>query len=323
MADPKAQHYVPKFYLKGFTDKSGVLWVCEKHKPIRSSKPKEEANRPDYYTHVSGEKRNEMAEDILKELESRAAPIIRKLANPQYLLTPENAAQVIMFVAFQFARVPSWREHLDRMASDLMMNHLRKEAGDKEKFYQTCAEIENSNGKKLGLDFEELRQDVIQKRFDIQQSTAFNLGSMVTSAAGIAKELATWGYEGLYAPEGSFFVTSDSPVYTVQPDGNGMASIGMGFGWQNVEVYCPLNKRMCFRMKRGIQPRGVFVDLAHVDQINTLMMMTATQYLYSSQGYRRIARLFDERGCKIQAGKNAFLSASAAAQLKAEGKPLR
>jgi hypothetical protein len=321
MPEPKAQHYVPQFYLKGFTDKNKVLWVCEKFKPIRPSKPKEEAHRPDYYTHVSEEERNELTEDILMGLESRAAPIILKLANPQYILTPENAAQVIMFVAFLFARVPSWRENLDNMASELAMNMLQRAVSDKEKFYQTCAEMEKSNGKKLGLDLEELRQDVLQKRFNIKQSPAFNLGSMVMSAVNIAKELAAWGYEALYAPEGSFFITSDSPVYTIQPDGNGMASIGMGFGWQNVEVYCPLNKRTCFRLKKGIKPRGVFVDSDHVDQINTLLMMTATQYLYSSQGHRRIARLFDERGCKVQAGKNAFLSASAAAKLRPRPTP--
>ncbi len=46
----RAQHYVPKFYLKGFTDKAGALWVYERHKSLRESKPKHEANRPDYYT---------------------------------------------------------------------------------------------------------------------------------------------------------------------------------------------------------------------------------------------------------------------------------
>jgi hypothetical protein len=36
-------------------------------------------------------------------------------------------------------------------------------------------------------------------------------------------------------------------------------------------------------------------------------MATAVQYLYSSERHRRIARLFDERGCKVQIGKNAFM----------------
>src|SRR5689334_3148282 len=58
-------------------------------------------------------------EDVLKEVESRAAPIVRRLANPQYVLTPENAGHLIMFVAFMFVRVPAWREHLDKVAAQV------------------------------------------------------------------------------------------------------------------------------------------------------------------------------------------------------------
>jgi hypothetical protein len=115
------------------------------------------------------------------------------------------------------------------------------------------------------------------------------------------------GYQAYYAPQGKFFVTSDSPVFTIQPDGMGEATVGMGVGWDNVEVYCPLNKKTCFRLKRAIKAMGRIIEEGRVDQINRITMATATKYLYSSEGHRRIARLFDERGCKVQVGKNAFM----------------
>ncbi len=83
--ETKAQHYIPKFYLKGFTDNQGALWVYEKFKPLRESKPKKEAHRPDYYSHIEKGERDETAEDALKIVESQVAPTIRKLANPQYV----------------------------------------------------------------------------------------------------------------------------------------------------------------------------------------------------------------------------------------------
>jgi Protein of unknown function (DUF4238) len=64
--EAKAQHYIPKFYLKGFTDEQGKLWVCEKFKPIRDSKPKLEAHRPDYYTHAEQGERDETAEEYIE-----------------------------------------------------------------------------------------------------------------------------------------------------------------------------------------------------------------------------------------------------------------
>ena len=69
----KAQHYIPRFYLKGFTDPKGKLWVYEKFQPMRESKPKFEAHRPDYYSHSESGDRDETAEDMLKVVEFTGA----------------------------------------------------------------------------------------------------------------------------------------------------------------------------------------------------------------------------------------------------------
>lgn len=304
----KAQHYVPKFYLKGFTDRHGVLWVYERFRPIRKSKPKQEAHRPDYYTHVDTGVRDETAEEVLKSTESRVARVIRKLANPQYDLTPESAAQLKVFVAFMFVRVPIWRDYLNSLAGQLAKQRQLSIARDREGFHRTCSEVEKEMGRPFGLDCEELRQFILKGEFEIEQkSEAFNLGAMFTSAMGLLDVLRDFGYECLYAPGKALFMTSDSPVYTLRPDGRGEATIGMGFGWPGVEVYFPLNKRVCLRLKRDLQPRQRLIEEGHVGEINRLIMATATQYLYSSELYRRTARLFDERGCKVRPGKESFL----------------
>lgn len=306
--EAKAQHYIPKFYLKGFTDRDGRLWVCEKFKPIRGSKPGAEAHRPDYYTHADQGERDDTAENILKQSESRAAPIVRKLANPQYVLTPENAGRLIIFVAFMFARVPSWREHLDNIAAQVARDGLMKHAGDKEKFYKTWASMEKAAGESLKMEPEKLREYILKGEYDLTQgSRGFNIGAMFTSAFSVIDKFQLMGYQALYAPQGKYFMTSDCPVFTLQPDGSGAATIGMGLGWENIEVFFPLNKKTCLRMKRGIPPKGRIVEPGYVDDINHIVMATAVEYLYSCEGLRRIARLFDERGCKVKAGKNAFM----------------
>lgn len=305
----KAQHYIPKFYLKGFTDKVGALWVCEKFKPIRKSTPKKEAHRPDYYTHSEAGQRDETAEDVLKGTECRAAPIIKKLANPQYLLTPSNACNLIVFVAFMFARVPSWREYLDTIIEKLIKQNHQNVASDKEKFQNLWTEFERTQEKPLATDGESIRQYLLKGQFDLEQtSTAFNLGAMFVSARRIDEILQGFGYEALFAPEQKFFMTSDCPVYTLKPDGKRYATIGAGFDWPDIEVYFPLNKRACLHLKRGLRPRGRFIVAGNVDEINGVIMATATKYLYSCEPYRRISRLFDERGCKVRPGKESFLS---------------
>src|SRR5262249_27701740 len=126
------QHYIPRFYLKGFTGKEGKLWVCEKFCPIRESKPKHEAHRPDYYTHAEHGQRDEIAENALEAIESRAAPVIRKLASPFFSPTLEQMGHVYLFLAFMFVRVPSWREHLDKLFGKIMKDRQQNLAKDKE-----------------------------------------------------------------------------------------------------------------------------------------------------------------------------------------------
>jgi hypothetical protein len=80
---------------------------------------------------------------------------------------------------------------------------------------------------------------------------------MVDSGLGIAKQLREFGYQALYTPAGHFFLTSDSPVFTIRPDASGEATVGMGFGWPGVEAFFPVNKRTVLRMRREIKPMGI------------------------------------------------------------------
>jgi hypothetical protein len=246
---------------------------------------------------------------VLKDIESVAAPIIRKLANPHYELTPDNAGRLYMFVASMFARVPSWREYVNDAAAEIAKRIQQQSAKEKEKFHGWCAEFERKTGRSLPVGYEELRQLVLKGDYTIeQQSNAFSLGAMFKSAFTVANELKSYGYEVMYAPEGKVFLTSDSPVFTVQPDRTGQANIGMGFGWLGVEVYFPLNKRACLRLRRGAEPSAIGISENILQQVNNVVMATASRHLYSSEGYRRIARLFDERGCKIRPGKQSFMT---------------
>ena len=189
-AEMKAQHYVPRFYQRGFTDKQGRLWVCEKFKPIRDSKPEDEAHLPDYYTHAEQGERDESAEHTLEEIESRAAPVIRKLANFEFDPSPGQMGHLYLFVAFMFARVPSWREHLDRLFGKVAREQELARARDKQRFHKQCADMERDTGKPLGMDYEELRQYILRGRYEIiQTSTAFNIGSTFEGALNIAGQL--------------------------------------------------------------------------------------------------------------------------------------
>jgi hypothetical protein len=306
--EPQGQHYIPRLYLKGFTDQKGILWVCEKFKPIKPSKPKHEAHRPDYYTHNVFGYRDEKAERTLACIESLAAPVLTKIGNPQYELRPDGMAALLQFVAAMFARVPNFREFLDRFSARLKKSFHSAQARNKEKFHSMCANYEKDLGKPLGIDVEAFRQDILNGRFDFDDIPKdFSLQSLFSVASIVQRQLKSFNFELLYAQKGQLFVASDAPVYTLHQEEGKQAVLGMGFAWRRSEVYFPLNKRCCLRLKRGIQNKARFIPDGHVQEINRLTMMCAGQFLYAPEQMRRTARLFDEYGCKVKPGMNAFM----------------
>jgi hypothetical protein len=124
-SEARTQHYIPKFYLKGFTDQKGRLWVYEKFKALRQSRPKDEAHKPDYYAHTERGQRDETAEQILQRIESKAAPIVVKLANRHFKPTIEQMGHVYFFIAAMFARVPRWRDFLDSRLTQIVTESTR------------------------------------------------------------------------------------------------------------------------------------------------------------------------------------------------------
>jgi Protein of unknown function (DUF4238) len=304
----QAQHYIPKFYLKGFADKSGALWVYERHKPLRESKPKYEANRPDYYAVKDDPQHADVIERELARLESVAAPIIRKMTTGQFVPTPVNIADLLLFVAFMFARVPVWRENLDKVAAQTAKKLHKGFASDKEAFHKICMKIATEKGM-AEFDWESMRQDILSDSYElVQTSESFNLSAMFTSANSLARLLSHFQYQLWLAPEGRTFYTSDAPVFTLGPDASGVQSLGMGFDWPEVAAFFPVNKRACLYLKRGIWCGAMPASPERVDRVNRLVMMTASTFLYSSERFRRTSRLFNEYGCVMRAGENAYMT---------------
>lgn len=305
----EAHHYVPKFYLKGFTDEHKTLWVYEKGRPPRRSRPKDEAHRENYYTYDDKGYPDSSIEKVLSQSESVVAPIFKKIANPQFRMTNTQAGNLLAFVAMTFVRVPAYRSYIDRTMEQIMKNVSQQHAQDREKFYADCKQMELQSGSSIG-DYEELRQFVLGGEYSVhQRSAGYNMKMTFESCETIMDILLNeYRHDVWYAPKDSSFLTSDNPVLTICPTLRGTAYIGVGFKWQDTEVVFPLNKRACLILARRCHEERVEVSHRRVNQINDLMMGVAQQYVYASVGYRRISRLFDERGCKIKYGENAFVS---------------
>ena len=300
---------MPKFYLKGFADKQGMLWVYEKGKNApRASKPKAEANRENYYVFTDRGTPDDGAEKLLSKVESIVAPTIRKLANPQFKMNDQQRGELYAFVALMFVRVPAYREFIDKTMSEMMKRFAVSQAKDSEKFYGAVKEMEAETGKPLA-DVEKLRAIAMSGDYEVTQaSVGFNLLMIFQTSLKICEVFETqYRHDIIYAPPGTFFPTSDNPIATLEPDTEGRASMGGGITRPGNQVIFPLNKRACLILRRNGKEESLEAAPGWAAQIRDAIMASAQKHLYAVEGKRRIARIFTERGCQTKYGVNSLL----------------
>jgi Protein of unknown function (DUF4238) len=214
-----------------------------------------------------------------------------------------------------FVRVPAYREFLDAQASKFMKVVSQGLARDRNEFYRVLKAVEAETGESIA-DPEGLRSFAAGNDYSVtQQSVGYNLLLAFRSCIQISEILEKeYRHDIYYAPTGSHFITCDNPIITIEPDTDGKAWVGMGFGRPKTEVLFPLNKRACLILSRRGTGQQVVASSKKNEQINTMMMHAAQKYVYAPVGYRRLSRLFNQRHAHIKYGDNAFMPHASRAQ---------
>lgn len=129
MATSKKHHYIPQFYLKGFTNKSGEYYLFDKEKnEIRKSKPINSFFENKRNTAFVKNEELVLLEDMYAYYDGRTAPYIDELRNMtknNFTLKPDTLAYLKVFIPQLFWRIPE-----NDAVLDLLINNFSfKETG--------------------------------------------------------------------------------------------------------------------------------------------------------------------------------------------------
>src|SRR5713101_6495768 len=115
MSSLKRQHYLPEFYLHGFS-RNGKLWVYDRqNRELREQTPVNTGVQGHYYSFTSASGvRQAVIEEMLSRVESDAKPCLEKL-RAGHPLSLEERQKVALFVAFLRTRVPEFHELVQEM----------------------------------------------------------------------------------------------------------------------------------------------------------------------------------------------------------------
>lgn len=135
MTNSKKHHYIPRFYLKGFTDKEINFFIYDKHeKKIWKSNPGNSFAENHRNTGFAENKetgqvyRSDLAEQILSKFDCRSATALNEIrdSNPSdSILTVTRLYAIRFFIISTFWRSPA----NDHLVSKIIDSHSFKDLG--------------------------------------------------------------------------------------------------------------------------------------------------------------------------------------------------
>jgi hypothetical protein len=244
----KKHHYIPVFYLKGFTNKNGYLYVYNKYEGSAfESSPRGVAYENHYFSFMTpeGAKDSEMIENHMMFLEGKFSKIVRKIHNRK-ALTIDDKMFFALFVASMMVRSPNMRNNIQKSIGEIIKKTNIFIASSKKKFEQLVEKYKRDTGEQTGMDIEDLRQ---WAKNPANYEVVVNKQHAIAMALALLEDLAKVFYQMKWtffkATEDYKYMTGDNPLQYFDPTHDPNSPFGVGLANKNIQVSLPLSKEMC------------------------------------------------------------------------------
>jgi hypothetical protein len=297
----KNQHFVPRFYLRNFTDDSGKLWTHDSiQDSLRHSTPENTAFEANIYTpEIQNGERLDEIEERLSKIESVAAELMTDLVSFRRLEPPQKEA-FAAFLATMYARSPAQlrqyaafqAQTLDWMARTGLERELTKEKVAAEQLEEDdtmLALLERNDLYEIDVD-----RRVGLKAFDISET----LSRLMTRM--------TWTFE---ISEGQEIITSDNCVFWVDGGGSVPLNQTYGFGLANrrAVIPFPLTPKVVLRLDWDLGQAWAKHKLVKKQArlSNQFQAKHKERFLYfrtNDEGFQRLGKKYREPVQQLDAG---------------------
>jgi polyhydroxyalkanoate synthesis regulator phasin len=297
----RKEHIVPSMILSEFVAPDGFLWVYEKDKPPRRSRPKNECVERDYFEYaLRGKETNNLYENWLSQIESKAKNILNTFKKGGRI-SNEEAGHWAQFVASLFSRTRKYRDQISKS----MTQRVREQTENPD----SIRDIQYALLQKGELHFaDDLKQAVTENRTAMETSPSFyHVSTLPKRTLNIAKLLVKKGaWHTIEAPPNAFFVFSDCPVMTYE-ERDGQVLPGVGFGHENTVAMLPISpKHLWVASPHHLKWRRE-ATISGVNNINRLIVQFADRNVYANVQSNEIRTLVDKEINYLVFGENAFV----------------
>jgi hypothetical protein len=249
---PKRQHFLPQFYLEGFT-RDGLVAVFDRQEDeIRLQQPVNTAVIGHFYTMRDAEGRRRFeVEEMLSEFEGKAKIAIDKLIGGAGELNEDERSDLAVFLSLAANRTPDMVNSLQYVNGEMVKRMAKTMFHNEETTFQDLRRDE----KHAGETDEELRAQAnwmvtVAKHdgFEVKTDEKWAVGMAIKLALKAAPYFARRHWRVVHrANEKQSFITCDAPVYLTSVDPR-PSFYGVGFGSSNAFIAFPLHQSCVLEM---------------------------------------------------------------------------
>jgi hypothetical protein len=284
----KSQHTVPRLHLQHFAGASpaGQVWTYDSQSGRNWSKIPEETGTETHFYSLQREDgtQDTRIEDMLSEIETRAAPVYQALLRGE-IPQPKTQARINFaeFLAMQCARTSAMRRIHAQIHSHGIQAQSFAYAQNQEAFNQIIQDVEKERGESIPPELKaEVRQSMLDPSgYEIEIPKRITLGAL-----GLADKLSPIFYNmtwSLGCSAEGFFISSDNPVVRqIDPATHHPVMGDGGFINKTAEVSFPLspNLMLITSWDRTARDFGVF-EKVHVDGLNKIRASCSDRFVYA------------------------------------------
>lgn len=272
-AEPKSHHYVPRFYLRGFTGEKGKLFAVNRPTGHSFRPPPEGVAAENYFNRIEVEAMDKNAlEKALAEFEGEMGPALERIKEAKSLAKEEDRAHLMNLMAAFALRNPSTREAMSNIHDQLARLHFAAQFGNQAAVDQAIA----AGMLPKGTTVAELQKGLADESFPMPKELMMifevDLHDPVTEKLWHRK----WQ---IVEAKGGTFVTTDDPVCLRWKGLEG--GLSPGFGLKETEVIFTLSPTLCIRGSFEGEENVIEADAATVGEINSLIISNARNQVYA------------------------------------------
>lgn len=274
------QHYIPKYYLKGFCDSSteNYIWVYEKNNPQVFKR------NIDSVASENGRWPLEIEEFLANKVEQPTNFIIDRIRNEEEI-NQEDKDTLSKYMTAMLQRVPSGLQRAKAIAPTVLDEVFNKLENDIHYLIEKHPSKKNSLQKRL----EEIPSLKLKYRNEFPVEIWHKLITP-DSLPGVMTILPTMSWIFLKSDNKQAFLTSDNPFFFFEELGINKSDITFPIT-SDITLWATWNSNSDRRYKRASK--------SQIKEINKRTVSKATKYIYYSEENKWVVRLMNNKNIKL------------------------